>query len=130
MTLPLIIAFMAFFISMVALWLTSDIVKKIESQNEKFVKAHVSTLRDELRELDKSLTKAVRKSNSQDDSLSGLDKRLNEHTKAIEDTRLRIAQLTTNLENLDRSIPSRYRVRIVQADAKADGKPSGKPSIQ
>jgi len=57
MALATIIAVLAFAIALVALWLTSDIVKKVEGQNDKFVKAHIASLREEIRELEKTLGK-------------------------------------------------------------------------
>jgi len=125
MALATIIAVLAFAIALVALWLTSDIVKKVEGQNEKFVKAHISSLREEIRELEKTLSKTTRAAQAQTEVQIATDKRLNDHIKAFDEIRERLALLNEHLEDLDRSIPSRYRVRVVKPDAKGD-----KPSIQ
>jgi len=125
MALATILAVLAFAIALVALWLTSDIVKKVEGQNEKFVRAHISSLREEIRELDKTLSKTTRLSKSQAEVQVIVDKHLAEHNKAIDDVRERIGVLNEHLDDLDRSIPARYRVRVVKPDAKGD-----KPSIQ
>ena len=120
----IIIAILAFFIAMVALWLTSETAKKIENQNEKFVRAHVKTLREELREMDKKLDKTSRMMTSNDEAQSGLDKRLNEHTEALKQLRTHLAHLSEQVDLLDRSIPSRYRVRVAKDESKTPQKPS------
>jgi len=129
MALATIIAVLAFAIALVALWLTSDIVKKVEGQNEKFIKAHISALREETREMDKMLHKVNRAAKGQTEVQVVLDKRLNDHTKELSELRERIALVSDQLEELDRSIPPRYRVRVVKSDLPASNK-SQKPSIQ
>lgn len=124
MGLATIFALLAFFVAMIALWLTSETVKKVENQNEKFVRSHIATLREEMREIDKALTKTTRMAKSHDEGQATLDKRLNEHTKALDDLRERLALMSTQLEELDRSIPSRYRVRVAKPDPKGGDKPS------
>jgi len=125
MALATVLAVLAFAIALVALWLTSDIVKKVEGQNEKFVKAHISSLREEIRDLDKTLSKTTRATKGQTEVQTVLDKRLNDHTEEITELRQRLALLNEQMEDLDRSIPPRYRVRVVKSDDKSD-----KPSIQ
>jgi len=119
-----IVAMLAFFIALVALWLTSDIVKKVENQNEKFVKAHIAAIREEMRDMDKMLHKAVRYAKQQDDVQASLDKRLNDHTKVIDGLMQRMSNLSEQVELLDRSIPQRYRVRVSKEPAKQPAKPS------
>jgi len=128
--LSIVIALLAFFIALVALWLTSDIVKKVENQNEQFVRAHITTLREEIRDVEKVLNKTARMVKAHDEGQSSLDKRLNDHTKAFDELRARINTMSDQLEQLDRSIPSRYRVRIAKPDATSDAKPGDKPRIQ
>ena len=121
-----ILSLLGFFIALVALWLTSDIVKKVENQNEKFVRAHIAAIREEMREMDKTLHKAARTVKQQEDVQAGMDKRLNEHTTSIDNLSQRLAKLNEQVDLLDRSIPQRYRVRV----RKEDEKPAPKPSIQ
>ncbi len=130
MAFSTIVAVLAFFIAMVALWLASDMVKKIENQNEKFVRAHISTIREELREMDKVVHKTNRAVKSQDSVQSTMDSRLNDHTKALQDLKDHVARLSTHLEELDGSIPQRYRSRVAKADPKQVTKQGAKPSIQ
>ena len=125
MTFATIIALLAFFIAMLALWLSSDIVKKVENQNDKFIKAHVATIREDLRDMDRIVQKTQAQSARQTETQSDQDKRLSDHTKALGVLSDRVAQLSVQLEELDRSIPSRYRVRVRKAE---DTPP--KPSIQ
>ena len=118
-------------IALVALWLVSDVIKKVENQNEKFIRAHIATLREEMRETDSALSKAVKTIKTLDASAENTDKRINDHTKALEDTRSRIAKVADDLSLLDRSIPARYRARVVATKedaAQSSGKP--KPTMQ
>ncbi len=121
-----IIAVIAFFIAMIALWLVSDVIKKVEHQNEKFVKAHISVLREEMRDMDKRLHQVARAVKTDAEGQVGLDKRLNEHTKLLEALKNRTAEVSQALDDLDHSIPQRYRARV----AAKDEKPKAKPSIQ
>jgi|GEM_PF-1442872 len=129
MALATIIAVLAFAIALVALWLTSDIVKKVEGQNEKFVKAHIASLREEIRELEKTLNKTSQAIKGHTEVQGVMDKRLNDHTTELSDMRARAALVHEQLEELDRSIPSRYRVRVVKSEPSTSSK-GQKPSIQ
>ena len=121
-----IIAVLAFGIAMTALWLVSDVIKKVEGQNEKFVKAHISVLREEMREMDKKALKLARELAAGAKQLDGLDGRLNDHTKLLDGLKGRTAELSKQLQDLDTSIPQRYRARVPGKDEK----PKAKPSIQ
>lgn len=129
-----VLALLAFCIAMVALWLTSDMIKKVESQNEKFVRAHIKTLRDEISDVEKNLVKLVKRMSSADESIAATDKRLNEHTKDIDALRARLAALSEEMETLDHSIPQRYRARVVKSAASGKGDanstPKSKPTVQ
>lgn len=129
MALATIIAVLAFAIALVSLWLTSDIVKKVEGQNEKFIKAHIASLREEIRELEKTLGKVKHAAKGHTEVQVVMDKRLNDHTTELTDLRDRVALVREQLEDLDRSIPSRYRVRVVKSEPPASNK-NQKPSIQ
>jgi len=126
MGLVTILALLAFGISLVALWLTSDVIKKVESQNEKFVRAHMGAVREELRDLEKLIDKTSRMVAKDHEGQAVLSKGLGEQTQALDELRQRIAMMDERVEDLDRSIPPRYRVRVV----KPDPKDARKPSIQ
>ncbi|MEG3620096.1 hypothetical protein V5T82_16650 [Magnetovibrio sp. PR-2] len=130
MAFATVLAVIAFFVAMVALWLTSDIVKKVQSQNDQFIRSQVTGLREQLRELDAVVSKTYRASQRQDNVQAGLEQRLNDHTKVMGAMKAQISTLTTQLDDLDRSVPSRYRVRIAKSDAKETDKSASKPSIQ
>jgi len=126
-----VVSVLGFGIALVALWLVSDVIKKVETQNEKFVRAHIATLRGELRETESALAKAVKAIKAMDANTENTDKRINDHTKALEDTRARIAKVAEDLSHLDRSIPARYRARVAapkEAVAQDTAKP--KPTMQ
>jgi len=126
MGLVTILALLAFGISLVALWLTSDVIKKVESQNEKFVRAHMGAVREELRDLEKLIEKTSRMVAKDHEGQAVLGKDLSEQTKALDELRQRIAMMDERVEDLDQSIPPRYRVRVV----KPNPKDARKPSIQ
>lgn len=126
-----IISVLGFGIALVALWLVSDVIKKVETQNEKFIRAHIAALREEMRETDSALANAVKSIKAMDTNAETTDKRINDHTKAIEDTRARIAKVAEDLSHLDRSIPARYRARVVASkEAVSQDTTKPKPTMQ
>jgi len=123
MGIATILAVLAFLISLLALWLTSDIVKKVEGQNEKFVRGHISTLREEMREMDKSLNKTAKLVKGQSDVQAGLDSRIGEREKTLEGLHAQLTEVRAQLGQLDRSIPARFRVKgEAEPDVKAKPK--------
>jgi Tfp pilus assembly protein PilN len=124
MGLATLISALAFFIAMLALWLTSDIVKKVENQNEKFLRAHVATLRDEMREMDKMLHKTARLAQQMEQGQVALAEGRTEHATALRALQDRMILITAKLEDLDQSIPQRYRVKPLKADLKMGQKAS------
>lgn len=130
MGLATIIAFLALFIAFVALWLVSDVLKKVETQNEKFVRAHIATLREELRGLDATLAKSNNAIKSLEGHVSGVDGRISDHTKRLDEVGARIAKLAEDLETLDQSIPQRYRARVVTKKEAVKAAPRPKPTVQ
>lgn len=126
-----IVSMLGFCIALIALWLVSDVIKKVENQNEKFVRAHIATLREEMRETDSAVAGAVKAIKALDANTENTDTRIGDHTKALEDTRARIAKVAEDLSLLDRSIPARFRARVVapkEAAAQDTAKP--KPTMQ
>lgn len=131
MAFSTVIAILAIGIALVALWLVSDILKKVEGQNEKFLRAHIAALREEIRDTDRSIAKVAKGVAALHEGHTAFDKRFNEHTADIEAVRGQIAKVAENLDFLDRSIPQRFRVRVVPP-AEADGKTAAKakPTVQ
>lgn len=126
-----IIAFLGFGIALVALWLVSDVIKKVESQNEKFMRAHIATLREEIRNTDRDVAKLAKAVAVLVEGATVTDKRISEHTKDIENARTRIAKVAEDLELLDRSIPQRYRTRVVvPKEGEQKAAPKAKPTVQ
>lgn len=130
MGLATILALLALFIAFVALWLVSDVLKKVETQNEKFVRAHIATVREELRGLDTTLTKATRAIKALEEHVSGTDGRISDHTKRLDEVGARFAKLAEDLETLDQSVPQRYRVRVVTKKEADKPAPRPKPTVQ
>ena len=130
MSLGLLIASMALFIAFVALWLVSDVLKKVESQNEKFLRAHIATLREEMREIDTAVVKVKKGMGALEKGLEGVDQRISDHTGHLDDLSTRVGAVTQKLDDLDQSIPNRYRTRVVKPkDAEGPG-PRPKPTVQ
>lgn len=126
MALTTIIALLGFFIALVALWLASDILKKVESQNEKFVRMHITSLREEVKAMDALVRQAARSTKAQGDTQKDMGKRLTDQAKALDGLQARFSVVGAHLEALDRSIPQRYRVSV----EKDENKSAEKPSIQ
>jgi len=124
MGLATLISALSFFIAMLALWLTSDIVKKVENQNEKFLRAHVATLRDEMREMDKMLHKTTRLAQQMEQGQAALAEGRTEHATALRALQDQMILVSAKLEDLDQSIPQRYRVKQLKSDLKMGQKAS------
>lgn len=131
MGLSTIIAFLGFGIALVALWLVSDVLKKVENQNEKFMRAHIASLREEIRTTDREVGKLSKAVNVLTENTAIVDKRISDHTTDFENVRTRITKVAEDLELLDRSIPQRYRSRVVTPkDAESKTAPKAKPTVQ
>lgn len=126
-----IIAFLGFGIALVALWLVSDVLKKVENQNEKFLRAHIAAIREEIRSTDKDVAKLAKAVNDLTESAALTDKRISDHTKDFETVRARISKVAEDLDMLDRSVPQRYRVRVA-TPSETENKPGvkAKPTVQ
>ena len=101
-----ILAVLAFFVAMIALWLVSDVLKKVESQNEKFVTAHIRSLRTELGEYDDRLRKFTKAMKLMEDRMSASEVAQQQQATAMGDN---VKKLEKKLNDLDRSIPQRFR---------------------
>ena len=122
-----IIAILAFGIALVALWLVSDVIKKVETQNEKFIRAHIASIREEIRLTDNQLAKMDKAVKALVEGTELTDKRINGQTTDLEGTRARIAKVAEDLDLLDRSIPQRFRARVVPPADPAAKKTAAKP---
>lgn len=126
-----IVAILAFAIALVALWLVSDVIKKVENQNEKFVRAHIASIREEIRSTDKDVAKVIKTVKALTDNNDVVDKRLNSFTGDFDNIRARISKVSEDLDLLDRSIPPRYRIRVVPPkEAEEKVAPKSKPTVQ
>jgi len=107
MNISILIAILGFGIALVALWLVSDVNKKVERLLTTFLHTHINPIHDDIRNTNRALAKAI------------VDiKTLNKNITAIDDMRGRIAMLADALDKLDRSIPKKIR-----ADEQTDKKP-------
>lgn len=125
-----IVALLALLIAFVALWLVSDILKKVESQNERFVRAHIASVREDMRDLDKQIVKMGKRVDKTESEFDGVDKRFNDHAKDLEALRGYVAKVAEDLDLLDRSIPSRFRARVVQPKDAETPEAKPKPTVQ
>ncbi len=101
-----ILAVLAFFVAMVALWLVSDVLKKIESQNEKFISTHIKSIRADLSDFDDRLRKFTKAMKLMEDKLKSNEDYALEQTTA---TQANLKKLEKKLSDLDQSIPQRFR---------------------
>jgi len=131
MSFATIVAVLGFAIALVALWLVSDVIKKVENQNEKFVRAHIAVIRDEIRTTDKEVTKLAHAIKSLMDNVGTIDKRLNGTSTDFDNVRARITKVAEDLDLLDRSLPQRLRVRVVPPkEGETKVEPKAKPTVQ
>ncbi|TCS61664.1 hypothetical protein [Varunaivibrio sulfuroxidans] len=105
-----LIGTIAVFIAMVALWLASDTLKKVDNQNQKFVELYIKKLRAEVAEARNETDKMSRAIKTLEDKAGAL------HVKHENDS-ARLKKLSDNVQTLqdafsqlDESIPQRLRV--------------------
>ncbi|MCK5546943.1 MAG: hypothetical protein KAI27_06180 [Rhodospirillaceae bacterium] len=101
-----ILAVLAFFVAMIALWLVSDVLKKIESQNEKFISTHIKVIRTDLSDFDDRLRNFTKAMKLMEDKLKSNEKYSHEQVAAMTGN---IKNLEKKLSDLDQSIPQRFR---------------------
>jgi septal ring factor EnvC (AmiA/AmiB activator) len=131
MTIATIIAVLGFAIALVALWLVSDVIKKVESSNEKFLRAHLASIREEIRGTDRDLGKLTKSVSDLAASHGAVEKRVTEHAKDFDAVRSRIVKVADDLDLLDRSIPQRFRARVIAPkESEATPAAKAKPTVQ
>ena len=101
-----ILAVLAFFVAMVALWLVSDVLKKIEAQNEKFISAHIKNIRSDINELEDKALGMARALKLVDEKMATSD---SDSQQQLTVFREKVGNLEKKLLDLDRSIPQRFR---------------------
>ncbi len=114
MAISTIVASLAFFIAMIALWMTSDVIKRVESQNEKFLHAHLKGLRTDMKKITMSVGDLKSEMIPLHKSSQTTDQRFSDHTKAIDHVNAQLARLIADIDTLDRSIPKRYRTTVTK----------------
>lgn len=124
MGLSTIVAFLSFFVAMIALWLASDVVKRVESQNEKFLHAHLKNFRKNMKEMSSALRVLETNLGRVENNTHTEDQRINEHTKAIDEVSAGLAKLRADTELFERSIPQRYRNRTIASKQHDNGNKS------
>jgi len=101
-----ILAVLAFFVAMVALWLVSDVLKKIEAQNEKFISAHIKSIRLDINELEDKALGMGRALKLVDEKATTAGTETLQQITAFRET---VGNLEKKLLELDQSIPQRFR---------------------
>ncbi|MDH5188340.1 MAG: hypothetical protein OEW37_05220 [Rhodospirillaceae bacterium] len=101
-----ILAVLAFLVAMVALWLVSDVLKKVEAQNEKFISAHIRSIRSDINEFDDKLHNMKKAIKIIDEKITVTDAEILQQSGAAKET---AAKLEKKLLELDQSIPQRFR---------------------
>ena len=114
-SLIIVVAVLAFVVAMVALWLVSDVIKKVEVKLEGFVHTYIAPIHEEILKTNQAFSKVVK-------DVDGLTKRV----ASIDLMAGRIAKVAEDLDKLDRSIPKRFRAGVVPPEG-ADEKPATKP---
>ncbi|MDH5488895.1 MAG: hypothetical protein OEX17_03090 [Rhodospirillaceae bacterium] len=101
-----ILAVLAFFVAMVALWLVSDVLKKVDAQNEKFISAHIRAIRADINEFDDKLQNFSKALKLLEEKIKSTDAEILQQSGAAKET---INKLEKKLLELDQSIPQRFR---------------------
>lgn len=114
-SITVIIAILAFFVAMVALWLVSDVIKKVEAKLEGFVHTYVAPIHEEIVKINQAFSKSS-------NEVQSLTKRID----AIDNLTGRIAKVADDLDKLDRSIPQRFRTDGGQPEKAGEASTSNK----
>ncbi|MBF0251065.1 MAG: hypothetical protein HQL35_10595 [Alphaproteobacteria bacterium] len=124
MSISIIISVLAFGVAMVTLWLASDISKKIEQQNERFLRTHIKTLREDVAAIQNAVRDTVRVVKERSENHAGVERLAKDNAAQMESVRAKLAELDTRLSELDASIPKRYRAARPQGSQPNPGAPS------
>ena len=101
-----ILAVLAFCVAMVALWLVSDVLKKIESSNEKFIRSHIKSIRADLSNYDDRLRSFAKAAKSAEDKMTASEAVTQQQVTAMVES---FKSLEKKIDDLDQSIPQRFR---------------------
>ena len=110
-----LVAFLAFAVAMIAIWLVTDVIKSVDAKIEGFARTHIAPINEKILKTNQAVTKVAK-------DVEGLTKSVN----TINTMAGRIAKVAEDLNRLDRSIPQRYRVGAVKSEG-ADEKVVTKP---
>lgn len=105
-----LIGVIAVFIAMVALWLASDTLKKVDNQNQKFVEVYIKKLRAEVAEARNETDKMYRSVKALEDKAAALHVKHENDSARLQKLTESVQTLQAALSQLDESIPQRLRV--------------------
>ncbi|MEO5337162.1 MAG: hypothetical protein H7841_09745 [Magnetospirillum sp. WYHS-4] len=123
-----LIAALSILISLAAIWMVSDLMKKSDANNREFYLMHIKTLKDAVAD-QKATLDAVMRRMGEVERQSAAARETAERAEAraaVMENALR--GLAEGVAALDRSIPQRYRVAGRQAGDSAKG--GDQPSVQ
>lgn len=99
----------ALFVALAALWFVSDVVKRIERQNQQLLETHVRAVKEQV-EACESRVKGVAKDAAESaGQIADLVKKNTEAKQALIETRAIVEKIRVDLEALDARIPANPR---------------------
>ena len=102
-----ILGLFAFGIALIALWMVSDVLKKVELRNEQIVKTHIQPLRREVNDIDDKLQKLAKVVAAGETRQKATDGAAAEQIIAFE---TQLKTIASEIQALDQSIPKQYRI--------------------
>ncbi len=112
MGLSSIIAGLALFVALGALWFVSDVMRRIDRQAETLLESHIRPLRDVVNEATKAQNSLTGKVSTIEATLKKLEGRKAVTMEELLVVKQSIKNLEEKLESLDKQIPSRYRIAV------------------
>jgi len=100
-----VLAFLAFAVAMVAIWLVTDVIRRVEAKIEGFSRIHIAPIHEKILQTNQAIAKVSK-------DVEGLAKSVG----TVNMMTGRIAKVAEDLNKLDHSIPQRYRVGAVQPE--------------
>lgn len=106
-----LVAILALFMSMGAMWLTGGLLRKLDEQTQIFLQTHVKSLRQDVKAIDSRLHQTDRTISTLEKNRADMQAYLQEHSEQISHLNNELAKLNSQILDLENSIPDRYRIR-------------------
>lgn len=117
-----IIGSLAMLVALAALWLVSDVMKKLDEQNRVFVETHIVKIRDTVADCVRRTDSIIKEMQALEKKGEAMNQLKAETEKGMAALAKAIRDVSDQVSKLDRSIPQKYRAGGKQPGAAANEK--------